>query len=1183
MSQIEFRQAAVRLLRADSQPPQLTDAELLARFAATRDECAFAELVGRHGALVRGTVRRCLRDPHTVEDVCQATFLVLAGKAATVQWGRTVGPWLHATAVRLARKALRRTRSSGSAVLGDVPSRAGDPVVAVAWDEVCRALDDELAALPGALRGPLVLCYLQGRTRDEAARALGCSLAMLKRRLERGRNLLRDRLARRGITLPAAGFGVLATDLTGTAAVDSTTRAAVAFVSHGTASPAVAALVSAARGFQLKVRVLVAVVVGLVACGWALAALIAPANAEVEMPNDPPAVALASDEKPRADAPGDPLPPAALARFGSTRLRVGGCVERMAFSPDGTQLASWSGDSHTNDSLAIWDAKTGRALRRVDLPGARVDQLVWLADGRGIALVRGSYDDLVPLVWEFTDEKAEKPKLAKRETKTGFAAVPANQPPQDNEHDSCYAINPDGKTVAIGRAGQLDRAREVRLCELKTGVKVDALKPLRATATHPASCGELYFTPDAKTLVVFTRPKQLGNDKFESEILVSVWDVRTGDSKAQFKAFTPFGNGNRTAVALSNTTLAIGLEKGDSSLWALATGKEQKLATGHVSKKPGGGYGTYSVAFSPDGKTLATGGYDEVTKVWDVATGKLLHTLTGNHTWIEALAVAPDGKTLASAGQNGLIRLWNFATGADACPQVGHKDAVSGVAFGSDGKTVVTGGRDGTVRWWDSTTGAERRSIAAREGVLGTVLSPDGKAVLVSTYDGKLRTWDAVTERENTPTNLPGAAKFGPLSFTPDGKYLVASSGPNVTVWEWPGMKLARTIELPKPTRGVPKDPKIRCESECQVASVSPDGKWLVTVSARYCSRERDGHIFGSISDGVVDLWDFATGQRVRRLATSQVAYRSGGFTVDGLFLLTGAGGTIQLADGRDGESFTGEINLIDPIAGRWVRGFDGPPVPKTVSHRYICSSALAPDGRTLHVSYNTGEIVAFEVATGLLRRTLAGRQGDVPALTVSAAGSRMLSGGRDGTAIVWDTTLAGAAPKRDQPLTEGDAEKRWEAIGQSNTEAFTALCELAGAPDRAVPLLRKHLKPAPAVPNDAVLDRIFTDLGSDEPATRERATKELAEYGESAVPGVQARLEGKPTAESRARALAFLKSFEKGTLSAVRLRQLRAVELLEGLGTPAARKFLAELAAGASGVPLTIDAAAALKRLGQP
>ncbi len=1000
---------------------------------------------------------------------------------------------------------------------------------------------------------------------------------MLKRRLERGRNLLRDRLARRGITLPAAGFGVLATDLTGTAAVDSTTRAAVAFVSHGTASPAVAALVSAARGFQLKVRVLVAVVVGLVACGWALAALIAPANAEVEMPNDPPTVALASDEKPRADAPGDPLPPAALARLGSTRLRAGGGVERMAFSPDGTQLASWSGELHTNDSLTIWDTKTGRALRRVDLPGARVDQLVWLADGRGIALIRGSYGESVPFVWEFTDEKAAKPQLASREMKMGI--VPVNPNPQDNERDSCYAINPDGKTLAIGRAGQLDRAREVRLCELKTGVKVDALKPLRAVAVHPAACGEVHFTPDTKTLVVLTRAKQLGRDKFEAEILVSVWDTATGDSKSQFKVPRPVTNFH-SAVALSNDTLATGLENGDTSLWELATGKERKLATGHTSKHS---RGAYSVAFAPDGRTLATGGEDHVTKVWDVGSSKLLHALAGNYICVETLAVAPGGKVLASAGQNGLIRLWDVATGADACPQPGHKSDVINVAPAPDGKTAITGSRDGTLRWWDTTAGTDRHPVAVRDGVWAVTFSPDRKTVLVVTNDEKLRTWSATTRQETTPAHMPGDATFRFLSFTPDGKHVLNAIGPKLTIWEWPEMKLVRTIEVPKPKKGVPKDSKIRCESQCQVASVSPDGKWLVTVSDCCRSREQDGRVFGSVSDGVVDLWDFATGQRVRRLVASQGVYRSGGFTADGLFLLTGAGGTIQLADGRDGESFTGEINLIDPIAGRWVRGFDGPLVPKTVSHRYVGSSALAPDGRTLYVSYNTGEVVAFEVATGLLRRTLAGHPGYVHALTFSADGRRMLSGGRDGTAIVWDTTLAGAAPKRGQPLTEADAEKRWEVISRSSPEAFTALCELAGAPDRAMTLFRKHLKPAPEAPSDAVLDRIFTDLGSDEPATRERATKELAEYGESAVPGMRKRLEGEPTAEARARALAFLKSFEKGTLSAVRLRQLRAVELLEGLGTPAARKFLAELAAGASGVPLTIDAAAALKRLGQP
>ncbi|WP_227254868.1 RNA polymerase sigma factor [Frigoriglobus tundricola] len=166
------------LLRTESRSAPTSDAELLARFAADRDESAFAELVVRHGRLVLGTARRYLGDAHAAEDVCQAAFLVLARKAGAQRWGPTVGPWLHATAVRLARKAGRWVHPTGPA---EVPARGTDPAAAAAWCETCRALDEELAALREVVRGPLVLCYLQGRTRDEAAAALGCSLTMLKR------------------------------------------------------------------------------------------------------------------------------------------------------------------------------------------------------------------------------------------------------------------------------------------------------------------------------------------------------------------------------------------------------------------------------------------------------------------------------------------------------------------------------------------------------------------------------------------------------------------------------------------------------------------------------------------------------------------------------------------------------------------------------------------------------------------------------------------------------------------------------------------------------------------------------------------------------------------------------------------------------------------------------------------
>ncbi|HEV3437655.1 MAG TPA: WD40 repeat domain-containing protein [Gemmata sp.] len=888
---------------------------------------------------------------------------------------------------------------------------------------------------------------------------------------------------------------------------------------------------------------------------------------------NPSIAAPKTDETSRANGPGEALPIAAVARLGSVRLRTRGAVERMAFSPDGTKIASWSGDSHVNNSLIVWDTKTGRALRRVDLPGAKVDQLVWLADGRGIALVRSSYDDPVPFIWEFTDEKAETPEVKPRGGRGGGLMKVPNQV-EDNEHDACYAISPDGKMLVIGRAGELASDREVQLWELKTGVKTNALKPLKGGVIHPGNCGEVYFTPDAKTLVVFTRAKFLGNDKFESEQLVTVWDVATSKEKSRFKAPRPATNG-RPTVALSNAALAIGLENGDTSLWDVTTGKERTLVTGHISKKKHQGFGTYAVAFTPDGKTLATGGRDCDTKLWDVASGKLLHRLVGHYVWVESLATSPDGKLLASAGQDGMIRLWDTATGADACPLPGHKYSVGNVVFSPDGKIVVTAGWDNTMRWWDAATGVERLSIAVHNGIMGLILSPDGKAVLVATDDGKLRTWNSETGRETTPANLPDDAKFATLSFTPNGKHLVAASGPKVTIWEWPGLKLVRTIDLPKPGKSVLANPPENSENRCQVAAVSADGKWLVTVAHRFWTRERDGLSFTYGADGVADVWEFATGKYVRRLAESKGTFRTGTFTADGRFLLIGAGGTIPDQDGGEGEAFAGEINLLDPVAGRWVRSFEVPPVAEHVSFRHVGASVLSPDGRTLYVSYNTGEIVAYEVATGKSRRVFVGHQGDIGGLAISADGRRLVSGGAEGIALVWDATLASATPPRKTPLTAADAEKLWTTAGRGDSlAAFAAMAQLASSPDRALEILRREVKPAPSAPTDAMLDRIFVDLGSSEFATREKASKELEEFGESAIPGVRKRLEGNISAEARQRAIAFLKRAE------THLDQIRAVELLEGLGTPEARKLLTELAAGAPNAPLTLDAGAALKRL---
>ncbi len=586
------------------------------------------------------------------------------------------------------------------------------------------------------------------------------------------------------------------------------------------------------------------------------------------------------------------------------------------------------------------------------------------------------------------------------------------------------------------------------------------------------------------------------------------------------------------------------------------------------------GYGTFALAFAPDGKMLATSGRDGLVKLWDVGSGRRLHTMERHYSWVETLAVSPDGRTIASAGQDGLIRLWDAASGADACPQPGHRFYLFGTAMSPDGKTALTAGADHTLRWWDAATGRQRRVIELPNALSGLAVSPDGKTVVAGVHENGLHTWDIASGRETTPSGLSAEVKAiqGP-TFTPNGRQLLLASGPRVYVWDWPAMKRIRTIELPKPA----KQPG---ENSCQSLAISPDGRWLVTVAQRSWFREEKGLRFGYAADGVADLWDLASGKRVRRLVEGQVCYRSATYTADGRLVLVGGGGTIPAEGERKAQQFQGEMNLLDPLAARWLRSFTPPPPTPGVRIRYSGATILSPDGRTLYVSYNTGAIVGFETATGQPRRTLFGHRGFIPAMTCSPDGRRLLSGGQDGTGLVWDVTLASAAKPRKGSLRAADVEKLWTmAAGADSRGAFAALADLAAAPEQTIALLRRQVKPVSRGPTDAELDRLFENLDSDDFATREKASHELAAFGESAVPGVRKRLGRNVSLEVRQRARTFLDEFDRREQSAARLHQLRAVELLEGIGTPAAKELLAELAKGEAGTPLTLEAAAALAR----
>lgn len=196
----------------------LQDGDLLRRFVERRDEAAFAALVERHGPLVLAACRRVLHNQQDAEDVLQATYLVLARRANRIRRQDSVGSWLYGVAYRMALKLRGRQARQLECerrTAAEHRSRAED----MTWADLQPVLDEELYRLPDKYRAPILLCCLQGKSRDEAARELGWAEGAVKIRLERGRELLRGRLARRGLVFSAALWAVLLTKDAATAAL----------------------------------------------------------------------------------------------------------------------------------------------------------------------------------------------------------------------------------------------------------------------------------------------------------------------------------------------------------------------------------------------------------------------------------------------------------------------------------------------------------------------------------------------------------------------------------------------------------------------------------------------------------------------------------------------------------------------------------------------------------------------------------------------------------------------------------------------------------------------------------------------------------------------------------------------------------------------------------------------------
>jgi RNA polymerase sigma factor (sigma-70 family) len=1108
---------------AGSAPAEdLTDGHLVELFSSRGEAAAFEALVRRHGPMVLSVCRRVLRDGHDAEDAFQATFLLLARKAGAIRKRESVGSWLYGVAYRIARKASaeaarRRRRERQAAEL-----RPAAPGFDAAWRGLQAVLDEELNGLPEKYRLPLILCYLEGQTHDEAARQLGLPAGTVKSRLARGRVRLRGRLARRGLNLAAVPFAaVLATQAASGALPPGLLHATahVCRVDTGAQSSTAIAgrVVALAEGagetvFFTKLKVVTAWLLTLGALAAGAAFVTSPA---ADPPPAPHAAALPSSPPPK-DCSDDPLPQGAVARLGTLRFRHGGgTIDRLLLARDGKTLLS---KTHYGDrKVCAWNVATGQLLH--EFPGHYEENgAVALApDGRTVAV---GHDKQIRF-WDLASGRDV------HQLRSSVGDVEG------------LAFSPDGKLLASGHGSAV-----ILLWDLETG-KQFAKLPARHNRVS-----FLAFTADGKTLV--------SGDSLDRT--VRVFDVPTRTQRHQI---TRPKMVRGLALSPDGRLLALGNQEGAASVWDLSTGRLVRELRGWPFVS--------GVAFSPDGKTLATTELDQkadrnAIALWDVQTGRELHRLAEAVGPVWCVIFVPDGKTvLAASGST--IRRWDPVTGAEQGPAPGHPGYVGAIAV--HGRTLAYLA-DSSIRLHDLATDQDIGRLAGYHWSIA--FSPDGRTLAGGTDVNKVNLWDVVGRRRLRQLETdPKKAGFDwvayyRVAFSPDGKLLAAAgrallpSHTNtdevVQFWDLPSGRERRRLSL-----------KDRDNEFCTVEAIafSPDGRTLA-ASGRAAKE-------GSM----VRLWDVATGREMVRIGA----------------------GLNDPTDPGPGEQAFPRGPIIEPrivfspdgrllAMNRWQKTI---PIWEAATGRErlrlegheasTACIAFSPDSRTLASASWDNTIRLWDLTTGQELRRLTGHRGRAHALAFTDDGRRLISAGEDSTLLVWGVAAVTKRVRRKARLSAAEWKAQWEELaGADAARAQVAIARLAAAGATTVEQLEGRLTPA-AAPDPVRLARLLQDLESNSFTVREKAAAELERLGDRSLPAVEQVLSRPGNSLELRRRLERLRD-QLVVPSGDALRALRAVEILERMATPEARRLLETVSRGDPEARLTREARATVARLSE-
>ncbi len=709
-------------------------------------------------------------------------------------------------------------------------------------------------------------------------------------------------------------------------------------------------------------------------------------------------------------------------------------------------------------------------------------------------------------------------------------------------------------------------SRTIHVWDVETGTDAKGLPP------PPADAWGLGYSPDAREALLFQHKKK--------EIVR--WDIEMGKELGRYPqpkgypgAVARVGDQLLMAPQLTGNAIEVWDVAREKLLWSVETVRE-KDDTGWL------------MTFSSEGKLFAIASPPRVISVYESLTGKLIRRFEadaiGNYY---SLSFSPDGRTVAASNRDGVLRLWDMESGRERVKIPAIQGWTTEVFFAPDSKSFATGGPNNAhaVLLWETTTGKPIDPFPGHSSLVSSVsFAPDGQTAATSSWfrgDPIVRLWDPQSGRLLRSLEARGSHGVSAVAFSPDGAMLAACGwfGAN-NVWIW------------DVASGRQRHALAGHEAGCNCVAFSPDGKRLASGDHYY---NRRGEYEGRLC-----IWDVEAGKRLREIRGTPGAIQQVLFTRDGRQVVAAADGVhVYDADTgqRVGEPFQASNRiwgLALSLDGRLLATTDdhGPArlwelatrreIPLTMPGSKSTAVGFTPDGRTLVAAGSEGLVFLYHWPSGETVGKLSGHAGIGKRVFVSPDGRRLATAWNDeSSALIWD--VAGLV-NRPLPAVarpgRADLERWWADLRNDKPgEAYKAVWRFVAVPEQALPFLAGALQPVKA-PEPAAVARLIEDLDSSEFKVRERASQNLEQLGEAVVSALRQAKKGEVSAEQKRRIDQLLADLDGPVLGPEQVRAIRAVAILEQIGTAEARKLLTRLAGGAAGARLTQEAKPGLDRL---